>query len=121
MKLLNSNKVGISIACPDHSGTINGGPYENALAERMNRTIKEEMLQNRGFVNHSAALAAVRNAIEAYNDLRPHASLDFGTPQSAHRAGEAEIKKRWKKRTFKSVKTKTETTTNTNPAVSGIF
>lgn len=114
VKLLNANKIGISM-------TINGDPYENALAERMNRTIKEEMLQNRGFVNHLAAVPAVRNAIEAYNNLRPHASLDFGTPQSAHRAGEAELKKRWQKRVFKSVKTKTETTTNTNPAASGMF
>ena len=29
--------------------TENGNPYENALAERMNRTIKEEMLNNRIF------------------------------------------------------------------------
>ncbi|MBI1227765.1 MAG: transposase [Bacteroidetes bacterium] len=39
--------------------TDNGAPYENALTERMNRAIKEEMLQGRNLVEHRRAVAEV--------------------------------------------------------------
>ena len=109
VKRLKSLRIGLSM-------TLNGDPYENALAERMNRTIKEEMLQNRGFLKHDAAEQAIRNAIEAYNELRPHASLDFKTPQFVHRTGASDLKKRWKKRPLKM----TPPTTNPNPAGGGV-
>jgi putative transposase len=42
---LRRHKISISM-------TEQGDPYENALAERVNRTIKQEMLLNRSFVNY---------------------------------------------------------------------
>lgn len=43
--------------------THNGDPYENALAERMNRTIKEEMLDNQAFRNIQEAQAKIEKAV----------------------------------------------------------
>lgn len=60
---LKQHEIRISIASPDFtSGTENGDPYENALAERMNRTIKEEMLQNRRFPSFEEAREAIKRA-----------------------------------------------------------
>jgi transposase InsO family protein len=91
--LLRRHKIAISM-------TEQGDPYENALAERMNRTIKEEMLLNRSFVNYEAANEAIQRAIENYNRLRPHRSCNYHTPEQAHRM-QGELIKKWraKKRT----------------------
>ena len=86
--LLKGSKIAISM-------TEQGDPYENALAERTNRTIKEEMLQNRGFADYSAAKIAVERAIVNYNSLRPHGSCDYHTPEQAHRM-EGELAKKWR-------------------------
>ena len=67
--LLKGQKIAVSM-------TEQGDPYENALAERMNRTIKEEMLLNRGFADYVSAKVAVERAIVNYNTLRPHGSCN---------------------------------------------
>ncbi|WP_229379998.1 transposase [Fibrella forsythiae] len=59
--------------------TEQGDPYENALAEGVNRTIKGDMLQNRGFISYAAAEEGVQRAIENYNQLRPHRSCAYFT------------------------------------------
>ena len=82
------------------SMTENGDPYENALAERMNRTIKEEMLNNRIFDNFEQASEAISGAIKEYNEVRPHQSINFLTPEKAHKMT-GDIPKRWKKYPFK--------------------
>lgn len=64
--------------------TKSGDPYENVLAERVNRTIKEDMLQNRGFVMFELAQKAIKRAIEKYNTLRPHGSCNYQTSKEAH-------------------------------------
>ena len=61
-----------------------GDPNENAMAERVFRTLKEEF-NLRGFVSFAIAHAAVEKAIDAYNKLRPHASRGYRTPKQAHR------------------------------------
>ena len=83
----------------------------------MNRTIKGEMLQDRGFTNHPAAELGVHRAIENYNGYRPHASLDFLTPRHVHLSHAAAPRKRWKKRPFarSAGEKKMETTTTTKP------
>lgn len=88
IKLLKKYKITISM-------TQQGDPYENALAERMNRTIKEEMLLNRCFFDIQAAEEKIRWAIENYNTLRPHGSCDYLTPEQAHQM-KGPIAKRWK-------------------------
>lgn len=104
--LIHHSDRGIQYCCHDYIGlltqaeivismTQNGDPYENALAERVNRTIKEDMLQNRGFVNVETALEAVSRAIAHYNTLRPHGSCNYFTPDQAHQM-KGELVKRWR-------------------------
>lgn len=79
------------------SMTEKGDPYENALAERVNRTMKEEFLLDQGFENFELASAAVKKAVNIYNTLRPHDSCNRMTPEEAHKqAGQMPMK--WKKR-----------------------
>lgn len=65
------------------SMTESGDPNENALAERVFRTLKEEF-HLWGFPPFGLAETAVEQAIRAYNSLRPHASLGYKTPDLAH-------------------------------------
>ena len=60
--------------------------YENAMAERVNGILKEEFLLDEKFANKASALKAVKEAIESYNNRRPHWSLNLCTPQQIHRA-----------------------------------
>ena len=77
------------------SMTEQGDPYENALAERMNRTIKEDMLLNCCFLDIQAAEEKIQWAIENYNALRPHGSCDYLTPEQAHQM-KGPLPKRWR-------------------------
>jgi transposase InsO family protein len=71
-----------------------GDPLENAIAERVNGILKDELLR-KGFVNFSQAQASIDEAVNTYNHLRPHLSIDMLTPAEAHnRTGE--LKRRWK-------------------------
>lgn len=56
--------------------TESGDPNENALAERVFRTLKEDF-QLWGFLTFGMAEAAIEQAIGAYNSVRPHASLGY--------------------------------------------
>ena len=64
------------------------------MAERLNRTLKEEFNLGNGFVSEEVALKAIPQVIETYNNYRPHASLDFKTPTQCHHSGRVE-KLRW--------------------------
>jgi len=68
----------------DMSMTEQSDPYENALAERMNRTIKEEFCLDCTLKTKSLAIAAVKQAIDLYNNIRPHLSLSLKTPNQQH-------------------------------------
>ncbi|MDQ1090577.1 transposase InsO family protein [Siphonobacter sp. SORGH_AS 1065] len=59
--------------------TQQGDPYENAVAERVNRRVKEDRLLNRTFFNFEMAQKAVQKAIESYNHFRPHRSCGYPT------------------------------------------
>ena len=80
-------KIGISM-------TESGNPKDNAVAERVNNTIKNELLKGLVFSRISEVKAAVKAAIEFYNHERPHWSLDGMTPSQAAQC-EGELKKRW--------------------------
>jgi transposase InsO family protein len=67
------------------SMTESGDPNENALAERVFRTLKEDF-HLWGFPTFSMAETAIEQAIGAYNSVRPHASLGYKTPDQAHQA-----------------------------------
>lgn len=103
--LIHHSDRGVQYACREYTGllkangirismTENGDPKENAQAERVNSTIKNEQFKDMRF--HS--LAQVREALEAavdfYNNRRPHMSLDMMTPAQAAKC-HGEIGKRW--------------------------
>lgn len=67
------------------SMTQNGDPYENALAERMNRTIKEEFCLDGVIKNKELAAQMVRQAVWLYNNHRPHIMLSLRTPEQEHK------------------------------------
>lgn len=87
VKILNDNFIKISM-------TQNGDPRENAIAERVNGILKDELL-DRSHLNYSEAVSNVSIAISIYNHQRPHGSIDYLTPIEAHfRSGK--LKRKWK-------------------------
>ena len=87
IKVLNANRIIPSM-------TEDGNPKDNAMAERINSTVKNELLHGRTFSNLRQVSDAVRTAVEFYNMERPHSSLDWLTPNEAHEM-EGELKKHW--------------------------
>lgn len=68
------------------SMTSGGDPLENPIAERVNRTIKEEFMENykKGYQNVEQALTQIPVNIRFYNEERPHSSIGMMTPRQAH-------------------------------------
>lgn len=62
-----------------------GNPYENAIAERVNGILKDEFLLDRTMEDTPTARRAVRQAVHAYNTLRPHRSLKLMKPEEKYR------------------------------------
>jgi putative transposase len=79
------------------SMTEKGDPYENAIAERVNGILKGEFLLDKTFSSFNEAEQEVKNAVEKYNQIRPHASCDNLTPMQAHEQFGV-LRKRWKTR-----------------------
>ena len=67
------------------SMTENGDPYENALAERMNRTIKEEFGIDKIIKNKESVKQLVQESIFLYNHKRPHIALNMKTPEQVYK------------------------------------
>jgi len=88
ISILQSNNIHISM-------TQTGSPYDNAIAERVNGILKQQVGLNQVFKNYPAAVTAVCKAIDAYNCLRPHMSVSNLTPQKAHLTKQPLFKK-WK-------------------------
>ena len=97
--LLLKNNIAISM-------TENGDPYENALAERVNGIIKTEFNLYSSSLGFDQTEYQVSKSIKSYNELRPHASCDYLTPNRAHLQAE-KLNKRWKNynRSFNHEKT----------------
>ena len=82
-----------------------GNPKDNARAERINGTIKNELLGGMRFHSIDQVREAVRKAVDFYNNERPHMSIDMLTPsQAAARSGE--IAKRWTSYREKAIREK---------------
>lgn len=86
--VLLKNNIAISM-------TENGDPYENALAERVNGIIKTEFNLYSSSLGFEQTTNQINKSIKAYNELRPHASCDYLTPDQAHLLSER-LNKRWK-------------------------
>lgn len=87
MKILKGRAVRVSMS-------EKSDPLENAIAERVNGILKDELLEKQ-FPSFAQAQEEVAKAVSTYNNLRPHLSIDMLTPAEAHlRYGS--LKKRWK-------------------------
>lgn len=87
VSLLRENNICISM-------TENGDPKENAIAERVNQTVKNELLKDIRFHSVAEIRDALKVAVEFYNTRRPHMSVDMMTPEEAARCN-GEIRKWW--------------------------
>lgn len=76
------------------SMTQNGDPRENAIAERVNGIFKGDFLMDKIFTSLEQAQQQISQMVEAYNNLRPHASCDYFTPVEAHQMTGV-LEKRW--------------------------
>lgn len=77
--------------------TQTGDPLENAVAERIHRTIKEEFTTD-GEINFSTiaeAKTGIKKFIDFYNQHRPHRSIEWFTPNEAHKRT-GTLKRVWK-------------------------
>ena len=92
------SKNGISV-----SMTESGDPKENAMAERINSTIKNELFKGMTFTSIAEVKKAVRMAVDFYNNQRPHMSINMMTPKQAAEC-EGEIKKVWNSRREQAIK-----------------
>lgn len=106
--LIHHSDRGLQYCCSDYttllqnkgisiSMTEKGDPYENAIAERVNGILKEEFGLYCDFDNYEKAMAKVESAIEVYNQLRPHASCNYLTPEQAHQQN-GSLTAKWKRR-----------------------
>ena len=88
VKMLNKDGIQISMA-------ESGSPYDNAIAERVNGILKNELLIDKSSSNITEAKAHLKQAIEIYNNRRPHLSCEMLTPNAAHNTKES-FKRMWK-------------------------
>ena len=64
--------------------TQNSDPYENAVAERINGILKQEFMIDRYHLELSLMKNLVAEAINKYNQIRPHWSNYMLTPNQMH-------------------------------------
>jgi len=76
--ILIKNNIKISMTEENHC-------YENALAERVNGILKDEFYLDQTFASMPEAKRAAYNAIQLYNSIRLHLSLEFRTPEMAYK------------------------------------
>ncbi|MDO6761581.1 IS3 family transposase, partial [Tamlana sp. 2_MG-2023] len=75
---LKRNMIDISMTEENHC-------YENAMAERVNGILKDEFYLDQTFSTIAHAKSATKNAINLYNQVRLHLSLDFKTPEMVYK------------------------------------
>ncbi len=76
--ILMKNNIKISMTQENHC-------YENAIAERINGILKDEFYLDQTFDSLPHARCATKNAINLYNSIRLHLSLDFKTPEMVYK------------------------------------
>ena len=55
------------------------------MAKRVNEILKDEFYLDQTFDNVSHAKRAAKNALNLYNELRLHLSLDYKTPNMVYK------------------------------------
>lgn len=74
---LEKHKIEISM-------TTKYDPYENAVAERVNGILKGEFLVSDSRMDKEDVEQVISESIKTYNELRPHMSNEYLTPEQAH-------------------------------------
>jgi transposase InsO family protein len=87
VEILQDREISISM-------TQSGDPRDNAIAERVNGILKAELLEE-VYADITVARSAIAQAVNTYNYLRPHSSIDMLTPAMAH-SKVNHLKRRWK-------------------------
>jgi transposase InsO family protein len=93
--IIHHSDRGIQYCCPDFtdfaeksgmvlSTTQQYDPYENAVAERINGILKSEFGLGNTLPSIKIAQKMVKQAVEIYNNERPHFSLNLAKPAEAH-------------------------------------
>ena len=95
-KLLNKSDIKCSM-------TQNSDPYENAVAERINGILKQEFSIDKFNKELPIMKALVKNAIDIYNNIRPHYSNYMLTPNQMHQQNEIKMRTYKRKNTCKNV------------------
>jgi len=95
-KILNKS----SIKC---SMTQNSDPYENAVAERINGILKQEFNIDKFNQKLPVMKQLVKNAVEVYNQKRPHYSNFMLTPNQMHEQSEIKMRTYKTKNSCKNV------------------
>jgi transposase InsO family protein len=72
-------RAGLKISC-----TETGDPRENAIAERVFRTLKHEYGLRNPIRNLASALRLILSIVARYNGSRMHAACGYRTPQYQH-------------------------------------
>ena len=90
-QVLTENNITISM-------TENGDPYENAIAERVNGILKDELGLGECFEDIAACKLQTRQSIDIYNHQRPHLSCHMLAPVQMHQQQELKVKT-WQKKT----------------------
>lgn len=85
--MLSHKRMGISM-------TESGNPKDNSEAERLNNTLKNELLKDIVFHDVEQVRDALKSAVDFYNYERPHLSLENRTPYEASRC-EGRFKREW--------------------------
>jgi putative transposase len=67
------------------SMTNNGDPYENAVAERINGILKQDFIIDTYHADLDIMREIVKEAVDIYNNKRPHYSNHMLTPAQMHR------------------------------------
>ena len=87
------------------SMTESGDPKDNAQAERINNTMKNELLKDKVFRSIQEVIGAVAVAVDFYNNRRPHMSLGMRTPaEMAESTGDRDML--WKSWRHEAIKTR---------------
>lgn len=77
IQILKKNNISISMTEENHC-------YENAVTERVNGILKDEFYLDQTFDSLKHAKRATKNAINLYNEIRLHLSLDYKTPNRVY-------------------------------------
>jgi putative transposase len=102
--LIHHSDRGLQYCCPDYTDVLDSNhidismttkhdPYENAVAERINGTLKNEFDLGDRLPDQKHAEREINKSIWIYNNIRPHDSCNKLTPIQAHTKENYKLKK----------------------------